>query len=90
MIYSISYGFDKKYLDNERKIKYLLSLNGEYKKSKTTSLLYFKTNLTLEKLVKMLKEEFDNNCYFATFIIDKGNYICINEDPKVFKWLWNG
>ncbi len=87
-LYAISYGFDKDFLDGAIKIKYNLSLIGEYRESSTTSLLYFKTEKTFDELVKLFEDNFSSNGHFTFFTLEKGNYKCINETDKIFKWLW--
>lgn len=89
MLYSISYGFKSDFLDKEIKCKYILSLYGEYKESNSNSLLFYKTDLSFEKLYELMNNNFDSksDC-FVLSIMEKGKYKCINEDEKVFKWMW--
>ncbi len=87
-LFAISYGFEREYLEKAIKVKYLLSLSGEYKESRTTSLIYLKTEKSLEGLTKLFSDKFDKEDHFVIFVLEKGNYLCLNEDSRVFRWLW--
>ncbi len=87
-LYGISYGFKTKPLENALRFRSLLSLNGDYKESKTNSLVYFKADASFEQITTLLRNKFNDDGSFAVFILEKGKYKCINEPREVFKWLW--
>lgn len=90
-LYAISYGSNSRTtIDCTVKIKYHLSLIGEYKVSCNSSLLYLKTNKTFDEVVDFFEKNFteEYDTYFTIFILEKGNYKCINESDKILEWLW--
>lgn len=89
MIYSIIGAFDRKALDKDIKLKYILSLNGEYRISAIKPMLFYKTELSFEALINLLEKEFDTGDHIMIDILEKGTFKLINEDNSVFEWVWN-
>jgi hypothetical protein len=87
-LFAISYGFEREYLDKAIRTKYLLSLSGEYRESRTVNLIYLKTEKSFGELIELFSGKFDKEDHFVIFILEKGKFKCLNEDSRVFKWLW--